>query len=151
MRICSLRHNIFLFSATLMQPTNENFLIVKYLDSREKVLSPKNTNVKEFCTHKISTRETFVPTKYPQKKFQAYEIPTKKILNTQSTREKKFRTHEIPMIKTFVSTKYRRRHSGTRPMRLTMAHNARNLAHPIKRYFEKFCQLLCRNLFLINL
>ena len=149
--VCELRfrHNIFLFSATLSHAANKwksfNCEISgerKYLDSQEKVLSPKNTNVKEFCTHKISTRKTFVPTKYPQKKFQAYKIPTKKSLNTQSTREKKIRTHEIPMIKTFVSTKYRRRHNGTRPMRLTMAHNARNLAHPIKRYFEKFCQLL---------
>ena len=132
----------------LMQPTSENLLIVK-LAVRENIWTHK----KKFWAQKIPMWKNFVPTKYPREKrlyprnthkksFRPTKFPQKRVWIHKAPARKKIRTHEIPMIKTFVSTKYRRRHNGTRPMRLTMAHNARNLAHPIKRYFEKFCQLL---------
>ena len=82
---------------------------------------------------------------------QAYEIHKKDFEYTKDPREKISNPRNTYDGNAFVPTKYRRRHNGTRPMRLTVAHDVRNLAHPIKRYFEKFCQLLCRNLFLINL
>ena len=120
MRICGLRHNIFLFSATLSHATNKWKSFNCEISSERKYLDSGLRN---------SHKKDFEYTKHPREK----------ISNPRNTYDKN------------VPTKYRRKHNGTIPMRLTMAHDARNLAHPIKRYVENFCQVLCRNLFLINL
>ena len=73
----------------------------------------------KFWSHEIPTRKNFRPKKYPREK----------ILDSRNIREKKYRTHKVPTRKNFGPTKARW-HGCTEPMRLGVARDPRNLAHP---------------------
>ena len=55
-------------SLFLMQPTTVSFWTTKLATHKKKKLDPRNTHVKTFWTHEISTKKNFGLTKYPGKK-----------------------------------------------------------------------------------
>ena len=116
--------------------TRKNFAPTKY--PRGKMLDPRNTHEKKFCSHE--QEKPLDPRNTHEKKFRTHEILSRK----------KFRTHEILMRKSFRPTKHIgekisdqrnihekkkfgsskvRWHNCTRHMRPTMTQYPRNLAH----------------------
>ena len=66
--------------------------------------------------------------KYLREKIWTHEIPTKKSFRPTKYPREKIWIHEIPKKKNYGPTKARW-HNGTKPTRLTMARDPRNLAH----------------------
>ena len=54
------------------------------IQRKKKILDPRNTHKKNFCTNELPNRKTFVPTKYVQEK----------VLDPPSSHEKIFGTYE---------------------------------------------------------
>ena len=59
---------VFLFSFTLSHAANNGKFLNPKISHKKKKLDPRNTHVKTFWTHEISTKKNFGPTKYPGKK-----------------------------------------------------------------------------------
>ena len=85
----------------LMQPTTENYEITheeKFQAHEKKTLDLQNIHKKKIRTHKMLTRKSFRPRKYPRGN----------ILDPRNTHEKIFWTQEKPTRKYFGPRKYLR-------------------------------------------
>ena len=113
--------NIFL----LGQEYGIYFLFLTFIFTR----CLRNIHEKKFRTRENTHEKKFGPTKYlPEKNLDPRNTHEKKNSDPRNTHEKKLCTHKIPTRKNYGPTKARW-HNGTRPTRLTMARDPRNLAH----------------------